>query len=107
MKISSINMLTPFQVNLIHDEISESVLVFYEHTSKTVHFVKELSKDKKELIEKQLATHCAEPMETLNFIIPAHIYENVSHARKGNKEFFGLTPEMENLSTPKTKERTR
>lgn len=97
MQISEINMLTPFQITLTDNDSNESILVFFEHTSRKVFFVGDMDQQKKEFIEKEINNHCSEPIENLDFVIPAHIYENMSHARQGNKSFFGLTPDMENV----------
>jgi hypothetical protein len=103
MQISEINMLTPFQITLKEEDSSESVLVFFEHTSKKVFFVGSMEQQKKEFIENELVKHCSDSIESLDFAIPAHIFENMSHARQGDKSFFGLTPDMENISVQNEK----
>ncbi len=104
MKISEINMLTPFQITLRDEDKFEQILVFFEHTSKRVFFVDNINQEKKLFIEEELTKHCSDPFEGVDFSIPAHIYENINQAKSGNKSFFGLTEDLENLNSNQEQE---
>lgn len=97
MEILSINFLTPVSLEVVDrtDQSRRTILAFFDNQSGRVFFQDKLEEANAEQVREALAEYCSSTVEQAVFTIPTQIMENISRARSGDNEYFGLTGDLQ------------
>jgi|APGre2960657404_1045060.scaffolds.fasta_scaffold00005_41 hypothetical protein len=102
MQISEINMLMPMKVVIDDGDSKESLIVFYDSESGSIHYLNDLDDKKKSLIKDSVKQHFVNELNDVDFSMPEYLLETINHAENENHEFFGLTKELKESKTQET-----